>query len=130
MKGVYLLLSQYQASVFIYSCEQATHEVFCKQVPLAANAYDFIIFYKIIEGIKTKPWSDLFFQTEKNRVLRALEWMPRNYLHNCKEQRLRYKELIHATVLFNCAVIIIFYSTPVFSLKFETTLNIQLLFAS
>lgn len=73
MKGVYLLLSQYQASVFIYSCEQATSEVFCKQIPLAANAYDFTILYKIIEGIKTKPWSDIFCQTEKNRVLTALE---------------------------------------------------------
>lgn len=128
MKDMHLLLSQYQSSAFIYSREWArSNRALCKEIPLAANAFDFTILYKIIvglffsfkkqeaKGIKTimiKPRSDIFCQIEKNRILTALERMPRNYLYNCKEHRLWYKKLVHVTVIFNCAIITIFYSRP------------------
>lgn len=51
MKGVYLLLSHYQAFVLIHSYEQAKS----KQILLVANAYDFTVLHKMIEGIEMKP---------------------------------------------------------------------------
>lgn len=128
-KGVYLLLSHYQASVFIYSWEQARSKVLCKQILLAANAYNFTILYKITEGIKTKPRSDIFCQTGKNRVLAALEQM----LEQCKMQRIKtaVQETNSCDTPFELRCNYYFqFKTSVFSLKLKTTLNIKLLFVS
>lgn len=127
MKGVQLLLSHYQVSVFTYSCEQARSKALCKQMLLAANACDFTILYKIIEGIKTKPRSDILWQTEKNRVLTALKGMPRNQL---PAQLQTTKTAVQETNSCNSPFkLCCNYYFPL-KLKFKTTLNIQLLFVS